>query len=50
MKALIPITGVLGMGGIVVGFCFKILHLPGADELILLDWMFTDFVFAVDSA
>jgi hypothetical protein len=34
MKILVPLTGVIGMLGVVLGSCFKILHLPGAHELL----------------
>lgn len=36
MKILIPLTGVLGILGVVLGAFFKILHLPGANELMVI--------------
>jgi amino acid transporter len=43
MKILIPLTGVTGMLGVVLGALFKILHLPGADELLRIG-LFTSLV------
>jgi hypothetical protein len=45
MKILIPLTGILGIAGVVLGACFKILHLPGADELMLMGLLVSVGVF-----
>lgn len=45
MKILIPLAGVIGILGVVLGSCFKILHLPGANELLLIGLLTSIVVF-----
>jgi hypothetical protein len=46
MKALIYISGILGFLLIMVGAFFRILHLPGANELLLFGIVLDVLVFA----
>ncbi len=36
MRFLLPITGSAGIFGVFFGALFKILHLPGANEVLLI--------------
>jgi hypothetical protein len=45
MKILVPVVGVIGLLSLFFGFVFKILHLPGADEMLFLAPVWIAIVF-----
>jgi hypothetical protein len=46
MKFLVPAAGVLGVLSVFFGILFKVLHLAGADELLMIGplWLILIFI------